>query len=93
MTKRVVVWGTGNVGRPAVRAVLAHDGLELAGVVVFHAGTAEQNGKVVTSGGRVLGVTARGASLRDAVDGAYLAIANIHFEDAHYRKDIAAKAL
>lgn len=61
--------------------------------VVFHAGTAVANGKVVTSGGRVLGVTARGKSLKDAVRKAYAAVEDISFDDAHYRSDIAARAL
>jgi phosphoribosylamine--glycine ligase len=60
---------------------------------VFHAGTARQSGQVVTSGGRVLGVTAWGQSLEAARDAAYAAVENIRFDGAHYRRDIAAKAL
>ncbi len=60
--------------------------------VVFHAGTALKDGAVVTSGGRVLAVTALGADLKKAVDRAYEAVANIHFEGAHYRRDIAHRA-
>ena len=63
------------------------------GVTVFHAGTALKDGKVVTSGGRVLAVTALGDDLRQAVDRAYAAVREISFEGAFYRKDIAAKAL
>lgn len=70
-------------------------GLEAAsatGCYVFHAGTAQKDGKVVTSGGRVLTVTAFGKDLRDAVGLAYEGVSKISFEGAHYRKDIAAKA-
>ena len=61
--------------------------------VVFHAGTRLENGQLVTSGGRVLGVTARGSSLREAVDNCYQAVNEIRFQGMHYRKDIAAKGL
>ena len=70
-------------------------GLDAAAVpesIVFHAGTALRDGNVVTSGGRVLAVTALGADLRTAVGRAYAAVANIHFEGAQYRKDIARRA-
>jgi phosphoribosylamine--glycine ligase len=62
-------------------------------VWVFHAGTAERDGTVVTAGGRVLGVTAAGPDIRTAVDRAYAGIAKIRFEKMHYRHDIAARAL
>ncbi len=66
----------------------------LAGVRVFHAGTAlNDSGDVTTAGGRVLGVTARGADIGDAVRRAYQASDLIHWEDAYFRKDIGAKAL
>ncbi|MGC8667753.1 MAG: phosphoribosylamine--glycine ligase [Chthonomonadales bacterium] len=61
--------------------------------MVFHAGTREDDGIIVTAGGRVLGVTALGADLRQAVDRAYRALGRIHFEGMHYRHDIAARAL
>jgi phosphoribosylamine--glycine ligase len=60
--------------------------------MVFHAGTALKDGQVVTSGGRVLAVTALGADLKTAVGRAYEAAAKIRFEGAHYRKDIAHRA-
>jgi phosphoribosylamine--glycine ligase len=60
---------------------------------VFHAGTAKRGEQVVTSGGRVLGVTARGADLRAARDLAYAAVDRIRFARAHFRRDIAAKGL
>lgn len=66
----------------------------LPGVKVFHAGTAtDASGRIVTSGGRVLGVTALGPTLREAQALAYQAVSMIHFGDAQYRTDIAAKAL
>ncbi len=64
----------------------------LADTVVFHAGTREDKGEVLTAGGRVLGVTAWGDGLRSAVDRAYAAVQEISFEGALYRTDIAAKA-
>lgn len=64
-----------------------------ADTLVFHAGTAEDGGRIVTSGGRVLGVTALGADLREAQRKAYETIGRISFEGAHYRTDIGAKAL
>jgi phosphoribosylamine--glycine ligase len=60
---------------------------------VFHAGTSLAGGQIVTSGGRVLGVTAWGEDLRRASEAAYAAVERISFEGAHYRRDIAAKAL
>ncbi len=62
-------------------------------VVVFHAGTSLNNGEIVTSGGRVLGVTALGRDIRTAKDNAYRAIEKIHFNGMQYRKDIADKAI
>ena len=62
-------------------------------VVVFHAGTKEADGKIVTSGGRVLGVTAVDASIKAARDRAYAAVEKIAFEKNFYRKDIAWRAL
>lgn len=66
---------------------------EAAGATVFHAGTKQENGKLVTSGGRVLGVTAGGDTLQFALDKAYEAVSKIHFEGMHYRKDIGQKGL
>jgi phosphoribosylamine--glycine ligase len=65
----------------------------LPGVVVLHAGTKLAGTDVVTAGGRVLGVTATGPTLRDAVNRAYAACAKIGFANAQYRKDIAWRAL
>jgi phosphoribosylamine--glycine ligase len=63
------------------------------GVTVFHAGTAERDGSLVTAGGRVLGVTALGADIPAAIDAAYRAVSDIHFEGMHYRRDIGRRAL
>jgi len=60
---------------------------------VFHAGTSLSDGELITSGGRVLGVTASGKNIKDAKDKAYRAIGKIHFDGMHYRKDIGDKAL
>ncbi|MFI5114709.1 MAG: phosphoribosylamine--glycine ligase [Terriglobales bacterium] len=66
---------------------------KLEGVKVFHAGTSARDGAFYTSGGRVLGVTARAAELPAALARVYQACGKIGFEGAHYRKDIAARAL
>jgi len=66
---------------------------ELPDVVVFHAGTKQQDGNAVTSGGRVLGVTARGADIAAAKARAYEAVERIQFEGAYCRRDIADKAI
>jgi phosphoribosylamine---glycine ligase len=66
---------------------------EATGAIVFHAGTRQRNGNLVTSGGRVLGVTAGGGSLPEAIDRAYVAAAKVHFDGMQYRKDIGRKGL
>ncbi len=63
------------------------------GVTVFHAGTALRDGRLVTAGGRVLNIAAVGADIREARDRAYAAVERIHFANAHYRRDIATRAL
>jgi phosphoribosylamine--glycine ligase len=60
---------------------------------VFHAGTAKENGRWLTSGGRVLGVTARGSDIGNAVKNAYAAVSQISWDGMHYRKDIARRAI
>jgi len=65
----------------------------LPGVKVFHAGTALRDGRLVTAGGRVLGVTALGPDIPSAIRRAYEAVEKIRFENMHYRRDIGAKAL
>ncbi len=69
------------------------DEAEATGATVFHAGTKLDSGKLVTSGGRVLGVTATAETLRAAIDAAYTAAAKIHFDGMHYRSDIGKKGL
>ncbi len=72
-------------------------GLEAAEQVkeafVFHAGTAWENGNIVTNGGRVLGVTALGDTIQEAINQAYKAVSTIAWEGAYHRKDIGDKAL
>ncbi len=60
-------------------------------ILIFHAGTAIKDGKLVTSGGRVLGVTAKGKDIHEARAKAYEAVSNIHFDGAFYRTDIGIK--
>lgn len=61
--------------------------------IVFHAGTAQRDAAIVTNGGRVLGVTALGATVRDAVNEAYWAVEQIHWDGIQYRRDIGYRAL
>jgi phosphoribosylamine--glycine ligase len=72
-------------------------GLEAAGsmpnVKIFHAGTRQERGEIVTSGGRVLGVTAWAADLASARAGAYAGVQSVRFEGAHWRTDIGSKAI
>jgi phosphoribosylamine--glycine ligase len=65
---------------------------KLPDVKVFHAGTAKNGNEIVTTGGRVLGVTALGKDLKAAQAAAYAAVEKIHFDGAQFRRDIAAKA-
>ena len=62
-------------------------------VVIFHAGTADQDGEIVTSGGRVLGITAMAPDLKDAIDKAYAVCDQVSFGGAYLRRDIGKKAL
>ena len=61
--------------------------------VVFHAGTKKEDGKILTTGGRVLGVTALGQGVEDAINKAYAAVEQIKFDHCFFRRDIGAKAL
>jgi len=91
----VVVASGGYPG--AYRTGLPIHGLAEAALVpealVFHAGTARQGDRVVTAGGRVLGITALGDTLAQAAERAYQAAACVRFEGMHYRRDIGASAL
>jgi len=69
------------------------DAIDTPGVQVFHSGTAIADGKLLTSGGRVLGVTAAAPTLRQALDEAYQAIQKIQFEGIYFRRDIGHRAL
>jgi phosphoribosylamine--glycine ligase len=66
---------------------------KLEDVVVFHAGTTAKNADIVTNGGRVLGVTAKGQTIAEAKTKAYQAVDKIKFDGAYYRRDIADKAI
>ena len=66
---------------------------ELQDVVIFHAGTSLEGENILTSGGRVLGVTALGVNIEQAIDKAYVAVKKIHFNKMYFRNDIADKAL
>ena len=66
---------------------------EARGATVFHAATTQTNDGLVTSGGRVLGITHSGANLRAAIDNTYASAKQIHFDGMHYRTDIGAKGL
>ncbi|MFH2012249.1 MAG: phosphoribosylamine--glycine ligase [Pseudomonadota bacterium] len=73
------------------------NGLEETSIIpnveVFHSGTTIKNGKIISSGGRVLAVTALEYSIKDAIDLAYRAVENIHWDGVYYRQDIGRKAL
>lgn len=75
----------------------AIDGLDVAAgiedLVVFHAGTTLQDDSIVTSGGRVLGVTGLGTTVAEAIERAYQGVKTINWKDVHYRSDIGRKAL
>ncbi|MFA6357523.1 MAG: phosphoribosylamine--glycine ligase [Candidatus Omnitrophota bacterium] len=66
---------------------------QLKDIVIFHAGTKKVGNKILTSGGRVLGVTGLGVTVKDAINKTYSAVSKINFEGMHYRKDIGQKAL
>ena len=74
-------------------AIHGLDDAEAAGAMVFHAGTAESGGNIVTNGGRVLNVTALGGTIPEAIANAYRYVGMIHFDGAHFRTDIGKKAL
>ncbi len=78
--------------RPGLPITGLEDAARLKDVVVFHAGTGLRDGAMVTVGGRVLGVTALGAGVREAAGLAYHAVDLIKFEGAHFRRDIARRA-
>ena len=65
----------------------------LKDTVIFHAGTKKDNSGYITNGGRVLGVTALGDGIEEAIRKSYQAAGKIHFEGMHYRRDIGKRAL
>ena len=69
------------------------DAARVPGVQVFHSGSSQAGGQVLTAGGRVLGVTAAASSLEEALGRAYEAMALIHFDGIYYRRDIGHRAL
>jgi len=76
------------------KKIIGHqEAQQLEDVIVFHAGTKDIDGDIVTNGGRVLGVTALGQTIRDARERAYKAVDKIKFDGAYYRRDIADKAI
>ncbi len=69
------------------------DAAKLEDVQIFHAGTKRANGEIRTAGGRVLGVTALGSTIEEARERVYDAVSRIHFENCHYRRDVALSAV
>lgn len=92
-----VVLASGGYPSPDYKKGMPITGIEdaelLSDVLVFHAGTTNQDGLLKTSGGRILGVTAIGSTLQEAIDRAYAGVAHIHFNGMQYRNDIGAKGL
>lgn len=78
---------------PKNEKILGLDKISGQDVMVFHAGTRKENGDILTNGGRVLGVTALGDTLRDAISGAYAAVDKITWENKFCRNDIGKKGL
>ena len=78
---------------PKGRLISGIAAAEDKGAKVFHAGTRFQEGRIATAGGRVLGVTAGGEDLSTAIDNTYAAVQEIHFDGAHFRRDIGQKGL
>jgi phosphoribosylamine---glycine ligase len=78
---------------PTGRAIRGMEAAEATGATVFHAGTRTGVDGLETAGGRVLGVTAGGADLAQAIQATYAGVREIHFEGMHYRRDIGSKGL
>jgi phosphoribosylamine--glycine ligase len=90
----VVLAAKGYPGKPRTGDVITGiEEAEATGATVFHAGTKKDGDRLVTNGGRVLGVTADGATLQTAIDNTYAAVEKIHFDGMQYRKDIGQKGL
>ena len=90
----VVLAAQGYPSQPTVgQSITGIEAAEETGAMVFHAGTKHQNNSLLTNGGRVLGVTASGGTLRSAIDNVYAAVERIQFGGMQYRHDIGQKGL
>jgi phosphoribosylamine--glycine ligase len=91
----VVLASKGYPGKPEVgKIITGYEAAEsLGGVKIFHAGTRVKDHQLLTTGGRVMGVTAIAEDLPSAIQRAYLGVSKLEFEGMHYRKDIGAKGL
>ena len=90
-----VIMASGGYPASSEKGVPIHglDDIAAEEAIVFHSGTAEKDGEIVTNGGRVLGVTAKDATNKGAIDKAYAAVEKINFDHMQFRRDIGARAL
>lgn len=90
-----VIMASGGYPASSEKGVPIHglDDIAAEEAIVFHSGTAEKDGEIVTNGGRVLGVTAKDATIKGAIDKAYGAVEKINFDHMQFRRDIGARAL
>jgi phosphoribosylamine--glycine ligase len=90
-----VIIASGGYPASSEKGVPIHglDDIAAEEAIVFHSGTAEKDGEIVTNGGRVLGVTAKDATIKGAIDKAYAAVEKINFDHMQFRRDIGARAL
>lgn len=90
-----VIMASGGYPANSEKGVPIHglDDIAAEEAIVFHSGTAEKDGEIVTNGGRVLGVTAKDATIKGAIDKAYAAVEKINFDHMQFRRDIGARAL
>lgn len=90
-----VIMASGGYPASSEKGVPIHglDDIAAEEAIVFHSGTAEKDGEIVTNGGRVLGVTAKDATIKGAIDKAYAAVEKINFDHMQFRHDIGARAL
>ena len=89
----VIAAAPGYPGPPTKGLPITLPEVHLAGTQIFHAGTAIQNEQLVTSGGRVFGISAQGTDIAEARKHAYSLLEKVQFNGKHFRRDIAAKAL
>lgn len=90
-----VIMASGGYPASSEKGVPIHglDDIAAEEAIVFHSSTAEKDGEIVTNGGRVLGVTAKDATIKGAIDKAYAAVEKINFDHMQFRRDIGARAL